>query len=321
MARKRKQNPTEHERLREQVAREPQLLVHAAYWLAGRAVAERHFGRSLLRVPCPIDADEESLRQVLLAFPPSRQLQVVGGRIFPWLQEVGRLEQVRRLTAEEAQAYRKDLWAPLLLWMRPEEPERPRPDLDPPARVEIGYRQDAAVCLAGGEAVRRVTREVSNPCLEEASGICASLPDRARERALSWAASRAETLVREHWGTVERLAGALLANDDIDGPLVEMILDQAMRHASPPPEAATSGTGGASSLGRDLDAEPSFLRAILETLREQASRSQEMLELQRRQVECLEEAALELRNGLAALRDALSPPSARRGKERDAKDG
>src|SRR5947209_1535986 len=126
--------PGEADPIRKIVEREPHLLVHAAYWLAGRVVAERMFGRSLLRVPCPADLDDESLRRVLCAFPASCQFQAVGKRIYPWLLEVGRLEQVRRLSEDEAAAFRRDLWAPLLLWINPAGEVEPDPTASAAAR-------------------------------------------------------------------------------------------------------------------------------------------------------------------------------------------
>jgi hypothetical protein len=201
------------------------LLRQALYWQAGHAVASHLLGRTLVRIPFPQEDDEGSPAHFLGSAPPGEYLRGLATWLTHWLVEVTRLEEAGRLTAEDAEAARADLWRPFLVQGYGEGGEGP-------VRPEERCRKDLAALLAGGEAVRLICGGPSNPCLAEAWELARGLPPEAQHRALSWAYSRAEALVADHRPAVEALAAALRTDGDLDGPRAEQIIDGT--NAGPP---------------------------------------------------------------------------------------
>jgi hypothetical protein len=202
------------------------LVARAAHREAGHAVAEHLLGRILVRVNCELGVDRVSLQDLIVRQPASLRLGALGEQIFFWLKQVDRWQDEGKMTPEEAQAARADLWAPFLAL------QRGAPEEAAPRRLEEEHRKDLVALLAGGEAERRFTGERTNSCLAAATELSRALPEEEQARALSWAYSCAEALIETHWGAIEALAAAMVAEPELDGPRAVEVIEGALRCVS-----------------------------------------------------------------------------------------
>lgn len=149
-----------------------------------------------------------------------------------WLREIPRMRDAGVLTDQEAADAAADLWWPFAILAA----EQIREAAGTP---EDRLSRDLAALLAGGEAERILTHGAVNSALDGVWTLCAArpeseVPNEARPRALSWAISRAEALVRDGWPAIRALAQALLEEQDLDGPAAERIIRQALSESTGP---------------------------------------------------------------------------------------
>lgn len=233
------------------------LATRACYWEAGQAVAAYLHGRRLhLAAVEPHgvgwrrnwrDAPECSSASAVLYSPPRdagsspralfaefmaaespvRRRRLLEERLVPWLFALPGLCSAGTIFAPEAVDAMTDLFAPF----RALEGTRRMPG---EFAAEARVRLDVMCLLAGGEAERLHAGGRRNFSYGDALEVAAAIPAWRREKGLSWAVSRAEAVVRNHWPAVEALAEALAAGREPDGPAAESIIEQALQPSAKP---------------------------------------------------------------------------------------